>query len=492
MSSENNGALLYRPLTQPRSAGFWGLTRGTTMIGIVLVGVILLSFLLPMPLPLVVTGACAVVFVPLVWQRGGRSGWELATMSWQYRKARRRGETFYRGGTFSAIPGSSKLPGLLAASRLSEDVSIGGQRFAMIHLQRRNHYTVVLRVAPRGQEWIDQAQFDRRAEMWGDAVARIGSAADIVAIAAVVETIPETGQRLEASVEELIDASADELSAAIMREAAQLDEGAIRTEARVSVTFRAETALRRRSPEEQANEIARRLPGIVGALERAELRARPMTAGEVCAVVRRAFSPEALRNLEKIGLDKELDTLRWSAAGPVSHSERRDHYLHDGGQSITWEMDASPPSVVQADILKPLLAPHPDLPWKRVALVYRPHSSAEAVKMVDQDYTNALVAEQSAAGQVSAAATLRVGLAKAAREEQAQGAGVTRLGALITVTTPVGADMPAVESLTKDMAATSRLGIRRCYGYQAAAFAGALGIGVVLPEHASVSDSLAG
>lgn len=490
---KDNGAMLFRPLSEPRDTGFWGLTGPTTYIALFLIGASMASFLAPMPYPAIVIGVSLLAFVPLAWSRGGRSGWELLSLTAQAFRGRRGGEDAYRAGTFSRIPGTSRLPGLLAGSTLVEDESIGGQRFAMIHLPRKDHYTVIFRVTPRGQEWIDQLAFDRRVSAWGDAVATIGSASDVVAISAVIETIPETGQRDHDEVERMIDPTrAHPLAAAIMREAvAEMPSSTVRTEGRVAVTFKAETALRRRNPEEQAGEIARRLPGIVGALEKAKLSARPMQALQVAALTRRAYSIESLRHLERAALDNTLD-LNWGAAGPVSATSYRDHYLHDGGQSITWEMDGSPRSVVQANILADLLAANAELPWKRVAIVYRPHSSADAVKMVDRDYTNALAEESAGGARASAAASLKVKLTEAARDEQAQGAGVTRLGMLITVTTPVGEDMPAVESLVRDMAATSRLSIRRCYEYQDSAFAAGIGIGVILPEHATVSSALAG
>ena len=488
-----NVPLMYRPLTQPRSAGIWGLTKGTTLLLLVLIGVVMISFLAPMPIPLIVLAAAVIVFAPLAWSRNGRSGWEIVSLSRQSRRASGKGEHLYRAGTFSQIPGSSRLPGLLAGSTLSEDVSIGGQRFAMIHVPRRNHYMIVIKVTPRGQEWIDVAEFDARVSRWGDAIAVIGSAADVVGISATVETVPETGQRVYDEVERMIVPGAPELAKTVLREAAlDMPSSTVRTEARVSVTFKADTALRRRNATEQAHEIARRLPGIIGALERADLPARPMTASEVIAVVRRAYSPESLRNLEAALTDGSADRLSWSDAGPISATAHRDHYLHDAGQSITWEMDASPASVIQATMLRDLLLPIPDLPWKRVTIVYRPHASAEAVKMVDKDYTDATMAEGSSRGTVSAAAKIKVGLTEEARNEQAQGAGVTRVGMLITITSPVGGDMPAIDSLVRDASATCRVSVRRCYSFQDAAFAGGLGIGVVLPEHVTISAGLAG
>ncbi|MBE7190866.1 MAG: hypothetical protein INR66_00105 [Gordonia polyisoprenivorans] len=500
MSTQNVGARMYRPVTQPRSGGMFGFTKSTTYIGLFLLMVILASWLIPPPIPYIVTAVAVVVFAPLGYGRNGKSGWEITTMKWKAAGGRRRKENLYRSGTFSRIPGRSRLPGLLAASTMYEETSAGGARFGLIHLPRKNHYTVVIRVTPRGQEWIDQATFDGRISHWGEAIASIGSATDIAGICAVIETMPETGQRVAGEVIRRRAEGCSELAAQIMQEAGdgELAQATVRTDARVAITFRATTAMRRRSAAEMAADIARRLPGILALLGRADLDPTPMTAAEIGIVVKRAYSPESLRvgersrTLIRRGDQDAADALVWSACGPVSHNARSDVYDHDGATSITWEMSAAPRHWVQGNAMQGLLLPDPQVPWKRVAFLYRPHSAAEAVKMVDTDATDAMMEASSGKGRRSAAASLKVGLTEEARFEQAQGAGVTRVGVLITATTVRGGDLPSLDTLIKDAADSCRIDVRRCYDWQDSAFAGALGIGVILPEHASVSNGLAG
>ncbi len=61
------------------------------------------------------------------------------------------------------------------------------------------------------------------------------------------------------------------------------------------------------------------------------------------------------------------------------------------------------------------------------------------------------------------------------------------------MTATVGAeeDLRRTESVLRNLASTARLRVRPCYGYQAAAFAAGLGIGVLLPEHATIPGALA-
>ena len=180
-------------------------------------------------------------------------------------------------------------------------------------------------------------------------------------------------------------------------------------------------------------------------------------------------------------------TQTWDKAGPISHLDCWDHYVHDAARSVTWEMDAAPRGAVLETGLEELLRPRPDVPRKRVAIVYRLHSAGAAAKMVDSDYRDALAAEQTERGIASASASIRVANTQAARQEQAHGAGLTRFGVLVTVTDRLDADMPGIEASVQAMAAASRLGVRRCYGYQASAFAASLGIGLILPEHSTIS-----
>ncbi|MGS2811660.1 SCO6880 family protein [Nocardia sp. MW-W600-9] len=208
-------------------------------------------------------------------------------------------------------------------------------------------------------------------------------------------------------------------------------------------------------------------------------------------LVRSRFDLASQRDVEAAGA-QIVESQSWDSVGPLAHHDRWDHYVHDGARSITWEMDGAPRGAVMETVLEELLRPRPDIPRKRVAIVYRLHSAAEATSLVDSDFRDAVAAEQTERGISSAAARIRVGNTSAAREEQARGAGLTRFGVLVTVTDHLDADLPGIEASVKGMAAASRLTVRRCYGYQAAGFAASLGIGLILPEHASISDRVSG
>ncbi|MGY2092841.1 SCO6880 family protein [Nocardia gipuzkoensis] len=481
-------ARMYGRWERPRSAGFFGLTWGVSILGLGLIIMVMVGFMITRSLlsaGVLILGA-AVVFTPLAVTRNGRTGWEIALLRLQFAAARARGEHVYRAGRFSRIPGVAKLPGLLADSRLSEYETAGGKRFAMLHIRRSDHYTVVLRVIPRGKELVDQAQIDAWVEGYGQFLATQGRGGEVVAVCSVLENVVETRLKQAREVTRLVRPTAPEYAQAVMREAAADIGGVgVRIEGRVAITYRA-IGKGRRDDAEQAREIGQRLQGVLSQLARAGLPATPLQAWEVLGLVRSRYDLAAQRDVEAAGA-AITSTQSWDSVGPLAHQDRWDHYVHDGARSITWEMDAAPRGAVMETVLEELLRPRADVPRKRVAVVYRLHSAAEATSLVDSDFRDAVAAEQTERGIASASARIRVGNTQAAREEQARGAGLTRFGVLVTVTDHLEGDLPGIEASVKGMAAASRLSVRRCYGTQAAAFAASLGIGLILPEHTSIS-----
>lgn len=478
---------MYGRWEKPRSAGLFGLTWGVSMVGMGLVVVVMLGFMITRSIAVagVLIGVAVIVFAPMVIVRHGRTGWETAVLRAQFGLARRHGELVYRAGRFSMI-GTARLPGLMTDSTMVEYETPGGRRFAMIHLARTDHYTVVLRVRPRGKELVDQPQIDAWVEGYGRFLATQGRD-EVVAVTAVLEHVVETRISQRNEVERLVHPEAPVFARAVMNEAGSSAGTGVRIEARIALTYRAiGSGQAKGRRDEQAMEIGRRIQGVLAHLHTAGLPATPMNAAEVIGLVRSRYDLAAQADVEAAG-DDITTTQGWDTAGPVAHLDGWDNYVHDGARSVTWEMDAAPRGTVLETGLEDLLRPRPDVPRKRVAIVYRLHSAGEGAKMVDSDYRDALAAEQTERGIASAAASIRVANTQAARQEQAHGAGLTRFGALVTVTDRLDSDMPSIDASVQAMAAAARLGVRRCYGYQASAFAASLGIGLVLPEHASIS-----
>lgn len=485
--------LSYGNWTQPRSAGLFGMTFATSMtgLGLIIVSFFMLLFLGPI-VAVVFTVTWFVCMVPLVIRIDGRTGYELMIVRRRFKAAKKKRETIYHSGPFSQVPGGNYLlPGTLAPSKLYAAQSTGGYQFGLVHIPRTHHFTVVFKCFPQGDEAIEQDTVDSFVWQWGRFLAVLGQSGDIVGATAVIESVPETGKTLANEVALITRKDSHPLAQAIMGEsAAMLPQDRVGLHARLAITFKATTAERRKDPSEQANEIGRRLPGLLQGLSDAGVTAKPMSPAEITAFVRRAYDPASLRNLEDGAVEEGGHGVAWEDSGPGAAAEDFRDYRHDGVKSVTWEMSQAPSGAVNERVLRRLLAPTEDVPWKRVAVVYRPHTAAEAVNIVDSDFKDAVAAEQSGRGIASAAASLRVAATSQARKEEARGHGLVRFGLLITASQKDDGDMPRMTSTVEDLATQARLRVRRCHGFQAAAFAAGLGCGVILPEHSTISPML--
>ena len=115
-----------------------------------------------------------------------------------------------------------------------------------------------------------------------------------------------------------------------------------------------------------------------------------MTVAEVAAALRVAYDPSVAKLIEDVGA--QAAGIEWENAGPAGAEEAWDHYRHDGATSVSWVMTEAPRGQVFSNVLANLLAPHPDIARKRVALVYRPYDTAAAVRVVESDRRDAAFA----------------------------------------------------------------------------------------------------
>lgn len=483
--------LLYYGWTQPRSTGMFGSTSTATYVSLAVAIVNLTLFMptLPFAVRVLQVVVSAAILLPLILSSGGQSGWEIILAGAGRGKQNRAGEMQYRAGGGTRIP-STRTPGLLAGSQVTEHQLANGKKFCLVRVGR--FYTVPLRVFPQGAEWVDQSRFDSWVAGFGQVVATLGQSPDVEAISAVVESLPESAQRLASQHERQVDPDAHETARAILWQASfEVPCAEVRNEGRLAITFDSDQGMRRRDTTEQAQEVARRLPRMLDVIEYAGLPCRPMDAREVTAITRRSYSPADEFDIETALLQGEDLGFDWSDAGPMAADEKRGYYLHDAGKSVSYVMQRPPASAVDSRVLFDLLAPRAELPRKRFAMVYRPHTPAESTKIVDQDYIDAQKAVSSRVGRTPEAAKLKVAATKQAREEQALGAGVTRFSSIVTVTIPTDGDLAKTETLIKDLGIGSRLDMRPAHNQQAATYAGSLGVGLVLASHASISDRLA-
>ncbi len=501
-------------IAEPRTYGNWikpgspGLGRlglvGTVLLfaGIALAVIVKSAFgLLGAALVLVLE---LPALAPLLWQdRTGRNGWQVLIREVAWRTGVAKGQHVYLAGLVDAqLFGSTKLPGLLAASRLHEFTTAAGQKVAMVEHPKVRHFAVQVRVQPDGSSLVDPATADQWVAHWGVFQADLATEPALVGATATVQTSPDPGNRLAREVDRLLVPAAPQLARDMLLEAAATyPKGAAMVDAWVTLIFtanRRDTAgdelvaggprSRVRTPAEMATLIAARLPGLIAQLAATGAGVgTPMSAREVTDLVRVAYDPASAEDLATVRDAGEEAPIGWEQAGPAGAQESRGAYRHDGAASISWTMDGPPRSAVQSRVLTSLLAPHPDVDRKRLTILYRPYEPGDAAAVVDAQVRTATGKEDG-----KATGTVHTERAMATAREEAGGAGLTRFSMVLTSTVRDPERLGQAGETSMQLGRASKLTLRRAYGCQAAAFAAGLGIGVIASEYVNVPATVRG
>lgn len=476
----------------PKGAGLLGLGTGGTVMLFVGIIAVLIGILIDARLGLVVAVVVAVVIAPLLVRVGGRTGAHAMAARLVWWSGRRARQDVYRSGPLSVVPGgTARLPGLLAPSMMLHAQDAYGRSFGLIKLPWAHHYTAVLRCNADGAALVDTEQIDVWVANWGGWLAALAHEPGIAGVSVTIDTAPDSGQRLRSEVTRLLHPGAPELAAQVLQQAAaSYPAGSAQVATRVAITWGPTMVSGRRQDSDIAAEIGHRLPGLAEGLARTGAGAAvPMTAQALAEMVRVAYDPACALDVDA-ARENGSSGISWAEAGPIAAQEFCGSLRHDSGVSATWCMEEAPRGTVLSGVLTQLLSPHPQLPRKRVTLLYRPYHPGDAVRIVDSDVRDAMFnATKNARAKARATADLRA--AEQSADEEASGAGVVRFSLLLTVTVPTGAQLSATEAVVRTLGATARIRLRRAYGSQSAAFAGSLGVGVLLPHYASVGRLLA-
>lgn len=484
----------YGNFRKPRTSGLRGLSLGATLmlfaglIAVVLTTLVSAYAALGLALVLVVATA------PLaVRDRHGRTLMQRGAVRLAWRRTTATGGHLYRSGPMGRTGyGSCRLPGLAAESVLTEAQDGYNRPFAMITIPSTGHHAVVISCDADGAALVDEQQVDTWVAHWGQWLSALGSEPGLVAASVSVESAPDSGVRLQHEIAANTADGAPALATEMLREVlAAYPAGSAQIATRITLTYSgaARPGSPRRSVEDMALHIGTRLPGLTAGLSMTGAgTAVPMTATELAEAVRVAYDPTVSTLVEEARAAGGTG-LTWDQAGPMAAQEAWDHYRHDGAYSVTWAMTEAPQGEVFSNVLTSLVQPNRDIARKRITLLYRPHSRAEGARVVQQDYKNALFnAQQSQIGQARDDA--EVTAARRTTEEQAQGHGVIRFGMLITATVGSAADLPRAAAAVDNLAPAARIAVRPVYGSQAAAFAAALPLGLVLPLHTALPQTV--
>lgn len=484
----------YGNFRKPRTSGLRGLSLGATLLLFAGLIAVVLATLVSVWAALALASVLVVVLAPLALRdRHGRTLMQRGAVRLAWRRTTSSGGHQYRSGPLGLTDyGTCQLPGLAAESTLTEARDGYGRPFAVITIPATGHHTVVISCDADGAALVDEQQVDIWVAHWGQWLSALGAEPGLVAASVTVETAPDSGVRLQQEIAANAVIGAPDLARSMLREVlAAYPAGSAQIATRIALTYSgaAREGTPRRSVEDMALHIGTRLPGLTAGLSMTGAgTAAPMTATELAEAVRVAYDPTVASLVEE-ARGSGGTGLTWEQAGPMAAQESWDHYRHDGVFSVTWAMTEAPQGEVFSNVLTALVQPNRDIARKRVTLLYRPHTRAEGARVVQQDYKNALfTAQQSQVGQARDDAELTA--ARRTTEEQAQGHGVIRFGLLITATVNSADELATAAATVDNLAPAARIAVRPVYGSQAAAFAAALPLGLVLPLHTALPQTV--
>ncbi|GAB4590236.1 SCO6880 family protein [Nocardia sp. IFM 10818] len=442
--------------------------------------------------------------VPMSVRIVGKTGYELALLEWAWRRQKKSGRNILRAGPLSHAPGGrTRLPGVGAGTEMWWGTDKYGRRFGMIRMHQTRQYTAVLRCSPRGVAGMEQDAVNMMVAQWGNFLKRVGEPGDVAGVVTVVETVPETGARLRVEMARIEHPDAPAAAREWLAQAGAgraADRTGYQVHVRMAITWNARTEAKRKDPMVMVADLANRLPELCTLLSGSGVIAEPMSDHEIAATVRRCYDPRipvetAVEELIRHrGAPPDGEVVDWVDAGPLDADELLDRqtYVHEGAFSRTWVMGKPPEGFFSERVLEPLLVGRSDVPRKRIAVIHRPLPPAEAAESVHADLLSARAEVTTTRALASAGAELKVAATNQARGEQAMGSGVTDYGMLITVTAGSLSELEEIGDIAKEMSTAAQLKVRPTWNQQAAAFLAALGVGVLLPDHATVGATLKG
>lgn len=472
----------------PRAAGLGKFSFAQTMaLMAAAIGVVIVDMTAGMDWAVLVgLLVAALAVISTVRDKHGMNSFDRRREAMAFHRAKARKTNILRNGVLSTSKranGKCALPGILASSTLTEHEDAYRRPFALIH-QGDGRLTVVMALAPAGDDRVDKETIDTEVALRGMWLADLSDEAGVVDASVTVETAPDTGERLRREVASRADANAPQVARSII-EGVVMNAGhgdaRVRTWATISFDPARMSSERRGRIQRAQRDIATRLPGLTQTLMASGAGAvHLLDAAELSRLVRVAYDPDAERVLDEAASQGLTIDLEWGDAGPVSAEADWDHYRHDSGLSRSWVMTRPPRGMVQSGVLRRLLEVSRDVERKRVTLLYRPMDSAKAPDVVERDVDKA-VARRKAASRPTERMNRDVAEAQKTSQEEADGASVVDFGCVITATV-TGQDVERrivdAAAAVGSLAASSRLLVRPAYGAQDSAFAMALPLGL--------------
>jgi Putative type VII ESX secretion system translocon, EccE len=421
--------------------------------------------------------AVALAFVRIAGRTADEWALTAASYAWEHYRGRTRYLADKPPDLNSAQKPELELPGVLAPLRLLEADGV-----AILHHPWDRSFTAVARLAYPGLGLIEDAEADARVEAWTKVFGSLctGDHAPI-RLQLVVRTLPDPAATLRAWHEEHVDPAAPMVSILANETVlATAAPAACRRETYLAVTLsarHAQLAIKAAGGGEKgaSTVLLRQVKALASPLAAADIRCADwLDRAGLVGVLRCGFDPHALAALERhrTGLPAHL-------AGPAGAQANWSTYRHDGMISATYAVHAWPLRPVTHTVLASLLA---DTTYRRsLAIHYAPLGPREARRAVSIERTRRETAIRLRArtGQAPSAAE-RHELARADGQdhENAQGAGLVRFTAYLTVTVEDVEQLEEACAEAETAALHAGLELRRLHGAQDTGFALTLPAGI--------------
>ncbi|MFI9332937.1 SCO6880 family protein [Kitasatospora sp. NPDC052868] len=392
------------------------------------------------------------------------------------------------------------LPGTLARLRILDAPDGLGGQVGIAHDPVDGTYTLVARISYSGLGLVDTERANNRVRAWGAFLrSHCKEDSSIIRLQIHQRSLPDDGAALREWTERHI--SPDAPAAAVQTLADLMSvagPAATVRETYLSITLsssRARMAIRSAGGGQvgAAAVLMREWHAMGSSIASAGLQVTELlTPRTLAGVIRTAYDPDAQLMLAAraaaasrpgwkgtpAGVDPAL-------AGPSAAETSWTRYRHDGAWTVTYKVHGLPKSEVYATFLQPLLRPRTNA-RRSLSLVYEPIAPARARRELAREKTRRQATRtlrRKAGRDESEDQLLEAQTAHAQDVARAQGQGVVRTIALISVTVT---DLDQLESACADLqadASEAGLDIKRSWGTQDDAFAaGALPLGRGLPN----------
>jgi len=463
-----------------RGMGLFGLGAGQSLLVVLAILITLASTMFGLRFLLVAAPAAALTIFLAVAQWDGVSILEAVLQRTRLYFGASRGRTRFRSGVTADPEHAWELPGLLAPTQLLTVHSTTGS-YGVVHHRRLGTLTVTLRCAAQSTWLADPAAAEAWVANWGAWMASLGHLPMLRWVQVTVDTAPDSGSRLADYVDSRLVGTAPASALRLLQQlVAAAPSAAADVQTLVTLTF--DPNMSPAKPKTLADcveEVDRLLPGLADNLAGCGVTVLGLaTSLDLAVMVRGAFDPAARGDLIRA-----TDTdLAWQTCGPVAAEDLHDRYVHDSGVSVSWALHEAPRQPVGHDILARLMGPgaYP----KRVTLLYRPFSAAEAARAVESQVNAAQFREAlrrvrhmdpKARDVADHAQALQ-----AAREEAA-GAGLGLASVAVTVTVLDPHLLLKAVADVESRADMCKIRLRRLWAANGAGFAATLPAGICLP-----------